>query len=102
MTGAQPRFRVEEIMRDARLLLSQVSQTQLISSIDHPDALLIAAAPDLLEAAQNVLSEFSNDDNWSCLGSGECQREGGMTCPECVIGKLREILRPAIRKAVGK
>jgi hypothetical protein len=55
----------------------------------------------LLEAAQNVLAEFSNDDNWACIGSGECLKDGGGGCQECVLDKLKRILEPAIRKAVG-
>ena len=66
------------------------------------NARLITAAPDLLEAAQAVLAEFHNDDNWGCLGSGECKKDGGYTCQECVMLKLKELLQPAIRKAVGE
>jgi len=74
------------------------------------NAKLILAAPDLLEAAQAVLGEFMNDDNWACLGSGECTNaagklsgnQGGMTCQECVVERLRELLRPAVEKATGK
>ena len=74
------------------------------------NAKLILAAPELLEAAQAVLGEFMNDDNWACLGSGECtnpagavsKKNGGMTCQECVVERLRELLRPAVEKAVGR
>ena len=62
---------------------------------------IIAAAPDLLAAAQKVLAEFSNDDNWACIGEGECL-QAGLTCQECVLLKLKEILKPAIKKAERK
>lgn len=61
---------------------------------------LIAAGPDLLAASQKVLAEFSNDDNWACVGTGECIK-AGLTCQECVLLKLKEILNPAIKKAEG-
>lgn len=65
-------------------------------------ARLITAAPDLMIAAQAVLGEFMNDDNWACLGTGSCEKDGGYTCQQCVVEKLRELLHPAIRKAVGE
>lgn len=66
------------------------------------NARLILAAPDLLEAAQAVLGEFMNDDNWACLGSAECKDHGGITCQQCVLEKLQELLGPAVEKAVGR
>ena len=59
---------------------------------------LVAAAPDLLAAAQKVLTEFSNGHHWACMGTDACP-DLGISCQECVLLKLKEILKPAIKKA---
>jgi len=63
-------------------------------------SLLVTAAPDLLAAAQKVLIEFSNGHHWACIGTDNCP-DLGISCQECVLLKLKEILKPAIKKAEG-
>lgn len=54
MQGAEPRFRDLDICV-MRSCLDWVSD-RTAGTVEHPDALLIAAAPDLLEACQRALS----------------------------------------------
>lgn len=70
MRGATPAF------RDAQNLLSKAVEWAVrpqahnpwnVTDIDHPDARLIAAAPELLAALEGVISEIGAewDDSWS-------------------------------------
>lgn len=82
--NAQPTFRGQNSLEDAKDLLkfevgeasvtgvSEAKQNTTvyrlhISDIDHPDARLIAAAPDLLEACQTLATLLDTDD-WIATG----------------------------------
>jgi len=58
MTGAAPRFNVDGIMHRADELLDTIGHSKTIVGINHPDARLIAAAPDLLAACEAALTEM--------------------------------------------
>jgi len=62
MQSAQPRFNVGNILRNASDLTVVDPERDHHKSwhrlLDHPDALLIAAAPDLLAACVNALERF--------------------------------------------
>lgn len=79
MADAQPVFQVNGVMKDAKHLLKfevgnpavtgiEAAKTDDsvyrldISGIDHPDAILIQHAPDLLEAAIAVLAAHESND----------------------------------------
>jgi len=57
-----------------------------IDGIDHPDAILIAAAPDLLEALQSVMKWIDASEHWWI----DCPNKGGFDV---------ESIKAAIRKA---
>lgn len=53
MTGAQPVFRNQHcILQDASTLVHVDHNSEAINGIENPDACLIAAAPDILEALE--------------------------------------------------
>jgi len=105
--GAQPDFSVNHIMTPAsELVLFDVAKDvkgdaaakqegsgvyrRDFSVIDHPDARLIAAAPDLLEALKEIAK-----------GEGAFSRDQ-LTHATNTIEAMKEIARAAIAKAEGK
>lgn len=49
MGGAQPRFRQDGVMRPAEMFVEESDHNNAFHAVDHPDARLIAQAPELLE-----------------------------------------------------
>lgn len=86
MHGAQPRFSD----RNGQALGGIMHKAEDLNLNAHPDARLIAAAPDLLEAcreAETWLLDFLNDTHAGCLVAGE------------VVKKLTDAIDAAIPKA---
>lgn len=84
MQNAQPRFREDDLlcyMRSAKELV-EPDHNGAASEIDHPDAKLIAAAPDLLEVLWEIewkisLNEFVDGDYvCRCPYCGEAEKDG--------------------------
>lgn len=61
-------------------------------TLDHPDARLIEAAPELLEACKAALSFGEHDKHCTWLVGGPC---------ECRLNETRKRIEDAIAKATG-
>ena len=84
MAGAQPTFRGQNSLEDAKDLLKfEVGDPSVtgvaearennsvyrlhIADIDHPDARLIQAAPEMLDALEGYISDCTNDECERCI-----------------------------------
>lgn len=59
MGNARPRFQMDGVMRRAEEFVDDVDHNGEFFEIRHPDARLIAAAPELLELVERDLTIFS-------------------------------------------
>lgn len=89
MSSAQPRFQVAGRMVDAsELAVKEVDYRADIANINHPDANLIVAAPDLYEALAMVRD--ADDD---------CHRDGLPTMPTAARAKVDAALAKVERRS---
>lgn len=65
LRGAQPRFQINGLMEKAEeLAVKEVEYREDIVAVDHPDARLIAAAPEMAAMLDRILNDSGSSQEW--------------------------------------